>query len=490
MAMDLLADRRSTQAGECLCPSVGKPVSGAGLKGILLALSGFLLNSGCTPTPQASTDDVIEQISASSGYAFVLKGDKDGSLWPEGVDANDGLVEQECIRLALHNNASFQSELAKLGLFAGEVARAGEIANPSYSVLFPVGRADFESTWGLPIEFLWLRRIRVEIAQKGLDAEAESLLQTAHNLAREIRVSRLQVRYARKRLELAHQEAEAREKLLHLAREALAAGGTTGLAVEETAVDATLALSRVLHREQEVNRAELQLWALLGVEELPLDTLLVFTDSNSPSLPTIDHLKEAAILSRPDLRAASIRVEQAAQTCKLTRNEWIKLSGLLDVDLPDGKARISPGLKFDIPIFNQGQADQAVATAALDLAARRYMERRWQILVEVTQSYARYQQGLSAVTQLQETALPTIQTQIESRSLAEQAGLGLASETVTAQMHLLDALTALNEETHRLALASVELDRAVGCRCDGLQLAGPRLPAPRSEDLVTRKDDS
>ena len=396
----------------------------------------------------------------------------DEERWPEGVDPNDGLDESECILIALNNNAAFQSELARLGAFRGNIVKAGEIANPTYNIFFPFGARDFESTLGIPLDFLWLRKIRLDIAQRQLDAEAESMLQVVEDLIARLRKARTQVTYCQRKLELAHQEARKQSILQDLAQRAFSAGGITGLESSAAAADSARAAAKVLQCQAELTTAYRQLWALLGSRELPADSPLLDTDQEGVDLPALEALKAAALTSRPDVRAASMHLSMAARQCDLSEREIYRLAGVIDADLPNGDRRIGPGIKFDIPLFNQGQGSQAQARAALEVAYRENAALRWQVLVDVTGAYEQVCQSVLRVKQQQQEILPVLRERATRLADTERAGLCTTREVVLAEVDLIRALDDLNIETNHLAGALIDLDCAVGCRCNGLFLSG------------------
>ena len=96
---------------------------------------------------------------------------------PAGIEMADGIDADEAVALALWNNPLFQENLSKLGLARGDLAQAGLLANPTLSVLFPLGPKQLEFTATFPLEALWLRPRRVAIARLEAERVANGLVQ-------------------------------------------------------------------------------------------------------------------------------------------------------------------------------------------------------------------------------------------------------------------------------------------------------------------------
>ncbi|MBP7951070.1 MAG: hypothetical protein KA004_15565, partial [Verrucomicrobiales bacterium] len=97
------------------------------------------------------------------------------------------LDAEQCVTVALWNSPDYAAALADLGIARGEMIKAGEIANPSLSLLFPSDLKAFELAAKLPLEALWLRPKRQQIARTELDAVAARLTQAGTDLARDVR---------------------------------------------------------------------------------------------------------------------------------------------------------------------------------------------------------------------------------------------------------------------------------------------------------------
>ena len=76
---------------------------------------------------------------------------------PPGASIDDGLTTQEAVAIALWNSPSFQATLADLGVARADLAEAGLLRNPIFSLLFPSDPKQLEWTLQFPFDALWQR---------------------------------------------------------------------------------------------------------------------------------------------------------------------------------------------------------------------------------------------------------------------------------------------------------------------------------------------
>ena len=89
---------------------------------------------------------------------------------PAGVTAEDGLTQDEAVAIALWNSPTFLVNLADLGIARADVAQAGLLRNPVFSLLLPWGPKQLEATLRWPIDALWQRPRRLAAARVSADA--------------------------------------------------------------------------------------------------------------------------------------------------------------------------------------------------------------------------------------------------------------------------------------------------------------------------------
>src|SRR5262245_50681307 len=121
------------------------------------------------PTPE----DVDAGIRARTAAGIRLAGDEP---LPPDVNLTDGLTQEEAVAIALWNSPSFQATLADLGIARADLAEAGLLRNPIFSLLFPLGPKQLEFTLQYPFDALIQRPKRVAAARLNARAIGERLV--------------------------------------------------------------------------------------------------------------------------------------------------------------------------------------------------------------------------------------------------------------------------------------------------------------------------
>src|SRR5690606_27578372 len=114
-------------------------------------------------------------------------------------------------------------------------------------------------------------------------------------------------------------------------------------------------------------------------------------------LPELAELIDLALASRPDLRAAELAVEAAAESARWERRQTYDFLAVLDLDEEEGAdLEIGGGFEFELPIFNRNQGGKLRVAARLEQTALRYAATRRSIVLDVGESYAAYNAALEA----------------------------------------------------------------------------------------------
>src|SRR4030095_114792 len=154
---------------------------------------------GCVPSSEhIERTHLSSEVLQRTGHSIRDEAATPDSL-PPGVELSDGLEEREAVAIALWNNAAFQEALSKLGLARGDLAQAGLLSNPTFSILFPLGPKQLEFAATFPLAAVSLRPRRVAIAKLDAERVADGLLQNGLDLVRDTRVALSEMELARDR---------------------------------------------------------------------------------------------------------------------------------------------------------------------------------------------------------------------------------------------------------------------------------------------------
>jgi cobalt-zinc-cadmium efflux system outer membrane protein len=233
---------------------------------------------------------------------------------PPGVSLVDGLSEDEAIATALWNNAAFQADLANLGFARADLVEAGLLRNPILSLLFPVGAKQLEFTATWPLEVLWQRPRLVSAAKLNLEAVGENLVQHGLDLVRDVRLAFADLALAQEHASLAAEAMRLSARLSELAQARLRAGDVSALEASAARNEANRAEADASRLAQDAAAAQFRLRYRLGFELQAASFEISLPSSGEPrEVGAISELVKQALAARPDLRAAEIMMEAAAQ---------------------------------------------------------------------------------------------------------------------------------------------------------------------------------
>ena len=240
------------------------------------------------------------------------------------VSLEDGVSADEAISTALWNNAAYQGMLAQLGVTNAQLLNAGLISDPQFMLYFPVGPKVIETFGYQAVDALWLQPIRVRAAELDLNSVSETMVQNGLNVIRDVRRAHAELVRATETEAVSREAAGLRRDIAELAQKRLSAGDISELEATTSQIDALqaeAAAKRAVH-DVEIAREQLRNLMGLGMYSDPLDPLAEATDVVTVSAAGSSHddLVNAALGSRPDLRAAEIAVESACERLELAKN--------------------------------------------------------------------------------------------------------------------------------------------------------------------------
>ncbi len=327
-----------------------------------------VLFSGCAVHSVHDRSYVSESLASRTGHELPPAVGEELKL-PEGMSLEDGLTEDEAVAIALWNNAQFQADLVMLGLARADLKQAGMLSNPLLSLLFPWGPKQFEATLTLPFEFLWQRPKRVAAAKLDVERVAENLIQHGLNLVRDVKFAYHELIFARKKSEIAREEAALLGEMAGIAGDRLAYGDISGLEETSVRLEASNVLEASVRWIRDAEIAEERLQTLLDLDQEEVSLPLISSPGKGDFSAEPFALLEAAYLARPDLRAAEIAIEAAGQRLGWERSRIFDFTAMLDAN-GEGKEGFEsgPGFRLTLPIFDMNQAQISRARERRSLA--------------------------------------------------------------------------------------------------------------------------
>lgn len=434
---------------------------------VIPVLALFLIVSGCAVYSPHNKSYVSDSIEERTGHNLKMKAESLEFTLPEDVSLSDGMTEDEAVAIALWNNAQYQTDLVQLGFARADLIEAGLLRNPIFSLLFPLGPKQLESTLNLPLDFFWQRPNRVASAKLNAEITADNLIQHGLNLIRDVRGAYAGLILARERAGIFREDAVLQTEMAAISAARLKAGDISGL--EETAfrLQAARTQEDAVRSARDAELAENRLAALLGIGFEDSSVELSVSPLSYDLKLGISDLLEAAFVGRPDLRAAEIAIESAGQKVGWERAKIINFTAVLDVN-GEGKEgfEMGPGGQFELPVFNRNKGKIARAQAELEQASKQYLAVKHRITSEVREAQVHYLAADKALKIVQTEVYPTAKTAEENAEVAYQIGDISYLELLNFKRQFLDASLQQAEIKASMRQADINLKHSLGFKLE------------------------
>ena len=353
---------------------------------ILIALGLGLLAAGCTSVPAAGGFDHVEQNARQRIDQRVHwnQGGPEDEAVAEAVTAmlQRPLAVDDAVQVALLNNRRLQATYEELGVTQAALVQAGLLRNPRFSGSYlPAVESGPVSMIGLELaqDFADLLFIgmRKSIASSEFEASKTRVTSAVLDKAGETRVAFLEYQADDQFLEMRRMVADAASASSDASQKLFDAGNITKLALaseranlSQAKLDLASAQATVLSQRERLNRlmglwgTHATAWRIAGrLPDLPKDEI------------DIQNIERRSVAQSLDLAEARAKVEVAAGRAGLTK--WSTLLSDFEIGVAgdredDGAWHVGPSVSLQVPIFDQGQAKNAVAAAELRRALQEY----------------------------------------------------------------------------------------------------------------------
>jgi len=425
----------------------------------------ILLVGGCAAQSPYDRSYVSKGIKERTDYELGQVAEAGQFNFPQGVSLDDGLSQDEAVALALWNNAQFQADLATLGFARADLIEAGMLANPVFSLLFPVGPKLLEAKLNLPIDVLWQRPHRIAAAELDAQSLSENLIEHGLGLIRDVQTSYADLWLAQERVRLAEENAQLQVQMAELAQARLRAGDISELAASAAYVDSLQAADATKRLSKEAIILRQRLNALLGLisDDTTFDIIPPDITSRSARLGGLDELLETAFAARPDLRATELNIEAAGERLGWEQSKIYNLIAIIDAkDKGEDFLTVGPGFAIEVPIFNQSNGKIARAKAELEQAARQYEAVRQDIILQVQQAHTRYVSTQEEFELWRSDIIPSLAKTVERTQKSFVAGEVSYLFVLGAKRKLLEARMRQTELAAHLHRSAAQLNYCIG----------------------------
>ncbi len=280
------------------------------------------------------------------------------------------LTEESAVRIAILNNRKVRAAYEDLGVARAELVQAGLLANPVFGASARLFHEGTEVELGISKSLLdvFLRPLRRCVAQADLEAAQASVARTLVRLVADVRRACVRARAAERVAALRKDVAASTAAARDLMRKLHDAGNETDprltaaeIAAERASMEQDDAISAARLAREPLN-------VLLGLRSgAPEWTLAGDLGDTVDAVATPADVEARAVAASLDRLEGEARIESAARAAGLVRRRSgftifeVGAEGMRDA--ADGTWGVGPSVTASLPLFDQGQAQVAVARA-------------------------------------------------------------------------------------------------------------------------------
>jgi cobalt-zinc-cadmium efflux system outer membrane protein len=389
---------------------------------------------------------------------------------------------EELVRRALDSNRELAAARLEVERARARVRQASLLPNPSLEVEqtggglgSSPGELERRATISLPIEYGGKRGRRVDVAEAELLAAEATVADRERLLAAEVRRLYAETRAASLEFTFTDELAGIDRELGRVLQIRVEEGDAAPLDASLLQVEIDRLLSRRAILEGRKHIAELQLKTIAG---LPASEPIVVSveEPTTETAPPLDEAIKLALERRPDLRVAQINVAAAESGTRLATAEALPElalfgsyseadSGFDDTPvgpLTDHDELFSAGVEISLPIFNRNQGARAEASAVLEQARHLQAFAEQRVRAEVENALTRLHAAQTAVDAFKSGVVERSVANVRTVRAAYEAGAFTISEFLAERRRLVDARRELTDAETERAIATAELDAAIG----------------------------
>ncbi len=455
---------------------------------IVVVLMLGLLSTGCTSVPPKGGFDLVEQ-NVQQRIGQRIHWNQGGPEDQAVADAITALLQRpltvdDAVQITLLNNRRLQATYEELGVTQASLVQAGLLNNPRFAGSY---LSAVESGQGAKIGLelaqnfvdLFFIGMRKSIAASTFEASKTRVLAAVLDKAGETRVAFLEYQAAAQFMEMRGMAADAAGASFDVSQTLFDAGNITRLALaseranlSQAKLDLASAQATVLSQRERLNR----LMGLWGARDTAWRTAGRLPDVVKEEMD-LQNIERRAVAQSLDLAEARAQIEVAAGRAGLAK--WSTI--LTDIEIgaaadreDDGAWHVGPSVSLQIPIFDQGQAKNAAATAELRRALQEYAAQAIELRSDARAARDRLVAARERATYCREVLLPIRDEVLRESQLqynAMQIGvfqlLNTKRDVIDAGIQYIEAL-----RDYWVARANMELILAGRPMSDSLEPTG------------------
>ena len=401
------------------------------------------------------------------------------------IHLEQGLSADAAVAVALYLNPGLRAARRERGIAEGELVSAGLLANPvisaswlhiqDFTTDFASGLIDLGLDWvpPRPGEIDAKKALaRARIEEVGAEISAMEW-----RVAADVRKAHLGVRIASEQVRLAEGSLKLQERVLQFIRDKRGLGDATDLDTSLAEVERASALQGRELAAGDLERAQQELNALLGLPPLATFELDGGSEPLEPEIARLDPARIELLMlqHRPEIAAARSAYDQAEQRLRLAclaSWPWFSIGLRYERDAGEGSSSITKlgaATDLDLPILNHNQGAIAALTADRDRLREAFRTQVHLGRAEVNEALRslRAQQRLIAIYR------ESVQPALDQNARLTESGVALGEFNLVQLIATQDKALRTRKEflSARLEFGSAayELERSVGMSLPALE---------------------
>lgn len=436
------------------------PLPRPGRLWLCAAFAGLL---GCQSAPHGDVPSAAAQVLQGSGIVLVEHG-------PESINASEPLGDEltlaRALRLAVQHDPRIQAAIAAVRAAEADALQIRLMPNPilTASVRFREAGGDPVYDIGLAGDLLWLlqRPRKVSAADAHLRASVSDAIESLLDVLEEVQEAYNNSQGIEEELQALKERQQLTARLLKLGEARLKAGEAAGIDVIALQTQQLQSEVDVEEKLQEQTEAALNLARLIGQPSAALTFRLAPRTALSPITGPESQWIDAALRSRPDLRAKRWELAALGDERALTELAWIEGTQVGPQAEWDQDWTVGPGITMPLPIFDWGQAKNAKASAELMQARHQMTQLQRQAIQEVRTQYLAYSASLSTLAKTRQQLVPLLEKRADLTRKSYQAGETDVANLLLAEEDLIDGRMKMIALQRKTLTARAKLQRSVG----------------------------
>lgn len=426
----------------------------------LLLIAGSV---GCTSVGQAPGKNYVSKaLQERTGHSLASSGNSADIFPPGFVDPGQSLTEDDAVAIALWNSPAYAELLTDLGLSRAEVIKAGELKNPDFSILFPVGPKQLEYSISVPFDSVLLRPSKIRLAELQANQVAHRLVQDGLDFVRDVRLAHSKLLLAQEQLQIATDQEVLHERITEIAEARLRAGTSGELDVKTARIEKQKAIERYQRALYDVQIAQERLRMLMGLGHSEVSLVAVGPSAISEVSADVSALLDTALSSRPDVWAARYSICAASKQAELAKWNFISVTGIVS-GKRNGKD-VGPGLAATLPIFHKNEGSKTLAAWEVQKAKKQLDSLQENIILEVRQAAIQCEQARNNWKRWNDDIIPESKEAVAISERAYVAGGDYLLNILLNSQQLLDAEWKRSQTANEMRCAIAELERSVGAK--------------------------